>query len=130
MTALRTRRAPRHPNAVRALTPAQARPAWIALCEAVIAATAAPETVPMSLIDPLRAVPKGSFPLPAGDVRADWAEAFRAEAERWRTTQSYQVRRLFSGALGLRAREIIDLVRELGAAEASNARARMGLRDD
>lgn len=119
-----------NPNAVRNLTPSQARAAWRALCETVVKACADPDVAPFALVEPLRQAPKGSFPLAGGDARLAWADEFRAAVERWRLTTSYELRRRFARSLAAQATDILDLVIALGADEAAAARARMGQRDD
>jgi hypothetical protein len=126
-------RARRSSTPSKTLTPAQARVAWKRLCEAVIAACepqrAGAADAAMSLIDPLRGTPKGSFPLPSGDARGAWAEDLRVQAERWRLAPSAATRTAFAPAMVELAKAVLALCWDLGAAEAAAYRARTGQAD-
>lgn len=117
----------------RSLTPGQARIAWKQLCEALIAAgdpaRGGSAEAALSLVDPLRAAPKGSFPLPKGDARAAWAEDLRVWADRWRLTPSAATRTAFAPAMVELAKAVLALCWDLGAAEAAAYRARTGQAD-
>jgi hypothetical protein len=113
------------------LSPVKARGVWKALTEAVVAACAEPTADPaLRLVDPLRAVPKGSFPLPAGDARRAWADDFLEQVERWRATPSVATRTLFAPPLATLGRAVEGLCFQLGAEEAARYRAATGQKDD
>lgn len=119
------------PNPVRTMSAPTARAAWRTLVEAVVAACAEPAADPaLRLVDPLRAVPKGSFPLPAGDARRAWADDFLEQVERWRATPSPDTRRMFAPALAALGRAVDGLCWQLGAEEAARYRAATGQKDD
>ncbi len=117
-----------HRRAARVLSPRAARGAWIALCEAALSVAAAPEGEPHALPPLLKATPRGSFPLPDGDVRKAWAADLWVQLDRWRACGA-DSRRRFAGSLSLLASEVRGLLWDLGAAEAQAHRKSRGFDD-
>lgn len=131
MTRFGPRRRAGNPNAVRTLSPVEARKAWRGLCDAALVAARAPASDPtLVLTDPLRAAPKGSYPLPAGDARRAWAEDFREQCDRYRLTANPATRAMFARTLEASAGDVERLTFALGAEVAQAAMSRSGQRDD
>ncbi|MBI1405686.1 MAG: hypothetical protein GC145_06125 [Caulobacter sp.] len=114
----------------RALTPMEARKAWKALCEkAAQAATRWDEDPQLTLTDALKAAPRESYPLPAGDARSAWPRDLHDQASRFKAAGT-GTRAMFAASLLALAGDVERLTHALSTEEAARYRGATGQRDD
>lgn len=108
----------------RSVAPQVARGLWRAVCDAATDAAAQPEASPQALVLALKALGKVSFPLPAGDIRAEIAGGVLRVLRAYAHCEAAMNRRPAAPLVGAGAAWLRDILIEQGAAlaQAGNAR--------
>jgi len=106
------------------------RRAWLAMLErAVEAANGDPADRHLDFGASLKGLAADNFPVGVTDARRKWAKSFVEQARLW-LDGGIATRTAFAPAIAVEAKALTDILIEEGAAEAMQARSRMGFKED